>query len=77
MNGRFDTNTSGFDTNIHPKCFSRVYRISSNNNGARLFLFSQQKGAIIRGKAIIGGRRLFQILFTGSRALNILYYFPI
>ena len=66
-----------FDTNIHPKCFSHIYRISSNNSRARLFVFSHQKGAIIRGKAIIRGRRLFQILFTGSRALNILFYFPI
>ena len=39
--------------------------------------FSHEKGAIIRGKAIIRGRRLFQILFTGSRALNILFNFPI
>ena len=37
----------------------------------RLFLFSHQKGAIIRG------RRLFQILFTGSRALNICSIFPL
>ena len=75
IHGCFET--SGFDTNIHPKCFSHVYRISSNNSRARLFVFSHQKGAIIRGKAIIRGRRLFQILFTGSRALNILFYFPI
>ena len=69
MYGRFDT--SGFDTNIHPKCFSRIYRISSNNSRARFFLFWHQKGEIIRG------RRLFQVLFTGGRALNILFYFPI
>ena len=42
------------------------YRISSNNSRGRLFLFSHQKGAIIRGKAIIRGRRLFQIFFTGG-----------
>ena len=60
-----------FDTNIHPKCFSHIYRISSNNSRARLFVFSHQKGAIIRE------RRLFQVLFTGGRALNILFYFPI
>ena len=41
------------------------YRISSNNSRGRLFLFSHQKGAIIRG------RRLFQIFLTGGRALNI------
>ena len=29
------------------------YRISSNNSRGRLFLFSHQKGTIIRGKAII------------------------
>ena len=66
-----------FDTNIHPKCFSRTYRISSNNSRAQFFLFWHQKGAIIRGKAIIRGRRLFQVLFTGGRSLNILYHFPI
>ena len=32
------------------------YRISSNNSWGRLFLFSHQKGAIIRVKAIIRGR---------------------
>ena len=53
------------------------YRISSNNSLRRLFLFSHKKGAIIRGKAIIRGRRLFHILFTGSRALNILFHLPI
>ena len=36
-----------------------IDRISSNNSRGRLFLFSHQKGAIIRGKAIIRGRRLF------------------
>ena len=53
------------------------YRISSNNSRGRLFLFSHQKGAIIRGKAIIRGRRLFQIFLTGGRALNILFYYTI
>ena len=38
-----------------------AYCISSNNSRGRLFLFSHQKGAIVRGKAIIRGRRLFQI----------------
>ena len=52
------------------------YRISSNNSQGRLFLFSHQKGAIIRGKAIIRGRRLFQIFLTGGCALNILFYHP-
>ena len=50
------------------------YRISSNNSRGRLFLSSHQKGAIIRGKAIIQGRRLFQIFLTEGRALNILFY---
>ena len=45
----------------------RAYRISSNNSRGRLFLFSHQKGAIIRGKAIIRGRRLFQIFLTEGR----------
>ena len=49
----------------------KKYRISFNNSQGRLFLFQHQKGAIIRG------RRLFQILLTGSRALNILLYYPI
>ena len=47
------------------------YRISSNNSRGQLFLFSYKKGAII------GRRRLFKILLTGSRALNIMLYFPI
>ena len=42
-----------------------------------LFLFLHQKGAIIRGKAIIRGRRLFQIFLTEGRALNILFYYII
>ena len=47
------------------------YRISSNNSRGQFFLFSYKKGAII------GRRRLFKILLTGSRALNIMLYFPI
>ena len=43
--------------------------------GGDFFLFSHQKGAIIRGKAIIRGRRLFQIFLTGGRALNSLFYY--
>ena len=58
-----------------------TYRISSNNSRGRLFLFSphmrKKMGVIIRGKAIIRLRLLFQILLTGRRALNILFYFPI
>ena len=54
------------------------YRISSNNSRGQLFLFVHQMGAIIQGKAIIRGRRLFQkLLLTGSCALNILFYYPI
>ena len=41
------------------------------------FFFSHKKGAIIRGKAIIRRGRLFQILLTGSHALNLLSYYPI
>ena len=43
------------------------------NSRGRIFFFSHQKGAIIRGKAIIQGRRLFQIFLTEGRALNILF----
>ena len=57
--------------------FAPNYRISSNNSLGRLFLFSHQKGVIIRGKAIIRGRRLFPIFLTGGRALNILFYYTI
>ena len=40
-------------------------------------LFFHQKGpAIIRGMEIFRGRRLFQILLTGSLSLNILFYSP-
>ena len=69
------------------------YRITSNNNrGQFRLLFSHKKGAIIPGMYSLQndpqfrvgdhfggstGRRLFQILLTGSRALNILFYFPI
>ena len=35
-----------------------------------LFIISHQKKGIIRG------RRLFQIMFTGSRALNVSLYYP-
>ena len=54
--------------------FLFIHRCSSNNSrGHSLF-----PGAIIpREKTIIRGRRLFQILLTGSRALNILFYYPI
>ena len=40
-------------------------------------IFSHQKGAIIQGKEIIRGRRLFQILLTGGCAQNILFYYLI
>ena len=52
------------------------YHVSSNNSWGQLFLFSHKKGAIIRGKVIICAS-VFQILLTGSRALNILFSFPI
>ena len=45
--------------------------------GDYLFLFSQQKGAIIGGKAIIRGRGLFEILLTRSRALILCSIFPL
>ena len=53
------------------------YCISSNNIQGQLFLFLHQKGVNIRAKVIIRGRWLFQILLTGSRVLNILFYYPI
>ena len=57
-------------------CGLLKYRISSNDSLGRLFLFSHQKGAIIRRKAtIIRRRRLFEIFLTGGRALNILFYY--
>ena len=47
------------------------YPISSNNSQGRWFLFSHQRGVIMRAKAIIiRGRRLFQIFqifLTGGR----------
>lgn len=61
----------------HPKTEFELFQTSSplpyssNNSRRRFFLFSHQKGAIIRG------RRSFQVLFTGSFALNILFYFSI
>ena len=51
--------------------------IFSNDRRGRLFLFSFQKGAVIRGKAIIQGRRLFQMMLTKSCALIIFFYYPI
>ena len=40
------------------------------------YFYFRSKGAIIRGKAIILGRRLFQIFLTGGRAPYILFYLP-
>ena len=39
--------------------FENMYRISSNSSRGRLLFFSNKKREIIRGKAIIRGRRLF------------------
>ena len=44
---------------------------SFGRSGCNTVSFSHQKGAIILG------RQLFQILLTGSRTLNILFYYPI
>ena len=49
--------------------FPRI--IAGGSCRGQLFLFLYKKGAII------GRRRLFKILLTGSRALNIMLYFPI
>ena len=54
----------------HPNPYVN-YRISSNNSRGRLFLFSHKMGAIIRGS------RLFQILLTGRRALNIRMFYSL
>ena len=54
-----------------------IYRISSNNSRGDHYFFSLKNRAIIQGKANIRGRRLFQLLLTGSRALNTLFYYPI
>ena len=48
----------------------KLERLVSSNNSRAPF-FSHKKGAIIPGK------RLFQIVLTGSRAHNISLYFPI
>ena len=48
------------------------YRISSNNSRGNYFFFH-----IKRGRLLIEGRRLIEILLTGSLALNILFYYHI
>ena len=48
----------------------KLERLVSSNNSRAPF-FSHKKGATIPGK------RLFQIVLTGSRAHNISFYFPI
>ena len=53
------------------------YRSSSSNSQGALLFFPHKKGVIIRGKTFILGRQLFQIFLTGSRALNIFFYYPI
>ena len=55
----------------------RIYRIFSNNSRGRLLFFRTKRGRLFAVKANIRGRRLFQILLTGSRNLNILFYYPI
>ena len=55
---------------------TKMYRSYLDFN-ISFFLFLHQKGAIIRGKAIIRGRRLFQIFLTEGRALNNLFYYAI
>ena len=60
----------GLTTLVHLVRPCSMYHISSNSSRGRLFIFPHQKGAFIRG------RRLFQILLTGSRALNTLFYYP-
>ena len=61
---KFPFSTSSFrvDPNINT-VFPRI--IAGGDNS-----FFASKGAIIRGK------RLFQILLTGSRHLNIVFYYP-
>ena len=45
--------------------------------GGGYFFFAQKGGDYSRDEAIIKRRRLSQILLTGSRTLNILFYFLI
>ena len=41
------------------------------------FFFRPKRGRLFEGRWLFEGVDYFQILFTGSRALNILFYFPI
>ena len=41
------------------------------------FFFRPKRGRLFEGRWLFEGGDYFQILFTGSRALNILFYFPI
>ena len=47
------------------------YRISSNNSRGNYFFFHIKRGRLFEG------RRLIEILLTGSLALNILFYYHI
>ena len=73
--GAFHKMNESTDTLIITLHEKKYYCISSNNSRGRLFLFLHEKGAIIRGKAIIQGRRLFQIFLTRGRAPYILFYY--
>ena len=53
-----------------------IYRISSNNSWGQLFLFLHKKRIIIRGKAVIQGKPLFQIIIIAHWKLSPkIYYF--
>ena len=77
MNKQTKQNTKQNNNTVDISLVLLTYRISSNNSQGRIFFFLHQTGAIIQGKAIIWEKRLFQILLTGSRVLNILFYYPV
>ena len=53
--------------------FGSVTYINTVNKGFLVWYLRHS----IRRERLIEGRRLFQILLTGSHALNILFYYPI
>ena len=59
----------------HAKLFKKNTVFPRIIAGGDYFFFRTKRGAVIRGKAIIRGRRLIQILLTESRALTSLISF--
>ena len=54
-----------------------MYCISLNNSRGQSFFRTKRGGYYSREGAIIQGKRLFQILLTGSHALNIHIFFSL